>query len=95
MQSLIYNNESIELKCNSKFQEQNRVTQRRMIELDVMKNMNLTNVIGHCNCHDAINAIPLFEHTLSVNSIIYLLLNVITLIIFQQAIKRNECKYKQ
>ena len=36
---------------------------------DVIKTMALTSVIGHCKHHDIIEAIPLFEHKLCVNSL--------------------------
>ena len=55
--------------------------------------MVLPNVIGRCECHDIVDAVPLFEHTLCVNSL--LVVNVTALIIFQQAIERNEFKYKK
>ena len=31
--------------------------------------MALTNVIGRCKLHDTIDAVPLFEHTICVNSL--------------------------
>ena len=31
--------------------------------------MALTNVIGRCKRHDVVDAVPLFQHTLSVNSL--------------------------
>ena len=39
-----------------------------MIKLGVIKSMALTNVIGRCK-RDAIDAVPLFEHRLYVNSL--------------------------
>ena len=63
-----------------------------MIKLDVIKNMAFANVIGRCKRHGAIDAVLLFKHTLCVNSLFAS--NVIALIIFQQAVERNECKYK-
>ena len=63
------NDESIELKCDSQFHEQHHVTRYHKIKLDFLKNMALTNVIGRCKCHEAINGVPLFEHTLCVSSL--------------------------
>ena len=39
-----------------------------MIKLDVIKGMALTHVIGRCK-RDAIDAVPLFEHRLYVDSL--------------------------
>ena len=46
-----------------------RVMRRHMIKLGVIKTMAVTNVIGRCKRHDVIDAVPLFEHTLCVNSL--------------------------
>ena len=40
-----------------------------MIKLDDIKHMALSNEIGRFKRHDAIDAVPLFEHTLRVNSL--------------------------
>ena len=59
-----------------------------MIKLDVIKHNDSANVIGLCKRQDVGDDIPLFQHTLCVNSLIACY--IIALIIFQQSI---ECKY--
>ena len=54
--------------AQAQIKEQHRVMQCHMMKLEVI-NMAITNVIGRCKRHDVIDVVPLFEHSLCVNSL--------------------------